>query len=63
LLWKRKLSTDKVSARALLRAPKERRRVSGRMAFRRMYNYTGIEGAERWKQLPGESKKYWRLKG
>lgn len=33
------------------------------MAFRRMYNYSGIEGAERWKQLPFETKGYWKLKG
>lgn len=63
LLWKRKLVTDKASAKALLRTPKERRRISGRMAFRKTYNYTGIEGAERWKQLPKETKKYWIHKG
>lgn len=63
LLWKRKLVTDKASAKALLRAPKERRRISGRLAFRKAYNYTGIEGGERWKQLPLETKKYWRLRG
>lgn len=46
-----------------LEAPVTIRRMSGRMAFRRSYGYTGIEGAERWKQLPAESKKYWTAKG
>lgn len=63
LLWKKKQNTDKSNAKALLRAPKERRRVSGRMAFRRSFNYTSIEGFERWKQLPIETKKYWRRRG
>lgn len=63
MLWKKKLTTDKAAAKTGLRTPKERRRISGRMAFRRTFNYTGIEGAERWKQLPVESRKYWRIKG
>ncbi len=63
LLWKKKQIADKKAARATLRAPKERKRISGRMAFRRNYNYSTIEGVERWKQLPGETKIYWRSKG
>lgn len=33
------------------------------MAFRKAYSYSGAEAYERWKQLPIESKKYWRGKG
>jgi hypothetical protein len=40
LLWKKKLTTDKKASRSI-RAPASKRRVSGRMAFRRAYNYTG----------------------
>lgn len=63
LLWKKKLATDKTAAKASMRTPIQRRRISGRMAFRKNYGYIGIEGAERWKQLPIESKKYWIAKG
>ncbi len=63
LLWKKKQVTDKHTAKTTLRAPKERRRMSGRMTFRRNYNYSSIEAFERWKQLPVESKGYWKLKG
>jgi hypothetical protein len=62
LLWKKKLTTDKTASRSI-RAPVSRRKISGRMAFRRAYNYTGIEVVERWRQLPVESKKYWMGKG
>ena len=63
LLWKKKLATDKKASRSIRAPPVSKRRVSGRMAFRRAYNYTGNEVVERWKQLPVESKKYWAGKG
>lgn len=42
LLWKKKLTTDKSTARGGLRAPRMGRRLSGRMAFRRSHGYSGI---------------------
>jgi len=40
LLWKKKLVTDKrTSTKGSLRAPVQRKRISGRMAFRRAYGY------------------------
>jgi len=42
LLWKKKQSQDKTELKKSLRAPREKRRISGRMAFRRNYSYTGI---------------------
>jgi len=46
-----------------LREPRERRPVSGRMAFRRAHGYSSFEVLERWKQLTAESKLYWKCKG
>jgi hypothetical protein len=63
LLWKKKLATDKATARASLRAPISRKKISGRMAFKRNYNYSGIEAVERWNQLTSETKRYWAGKG
>jgi hypothetical protein len=39
LLWKKKLVTDKRTSKGSLRTPVQRRRLSGRMAFRRAYGY------------------------
>jgi hypothetical protein len=44
LLWKKKLTTDKTSARSSLRTPRAGRRISGRLAFRRAHGYNGVEG-------------------
>ncbi len=63
LLWKKKLTTDKAIAKGGLKAPRMGRRLSGRMAFRKAHGYSGLETLERWKQLPLESRKYWRTKG
>lgn len=63
LLWKKKLTGDKAASKLPVRAPRLGRRISGRLAFRRNYNYNGIEGALRWKQLPIESKRYWKRRG
>ena len=63
LLWKKKLTTDKAAAKGNFRAPRDRKPISGRMAFRKSHNYEALEGYERWKQLPGESKQYWKVKG
>mgnify|MGYP000850320143 CR=1 FL=1 len=63
LLWKKKLVTDKAASKASLRAPREKRKISGRMAFRRSFSYSGIEAYERWKQLTHESREYWKVKG
>lgn len=62
LLWKKKLTTDKAASRSPLRI-RTHRRVSGRLAFRKAHGYNGIEAAERWRQLPLESKRYWKLIG
>jgi hypothetical protein len=63
LLWKKKLTTDKMTARGGPKAPRQGRRMSGRMAFRRAHGYSGVDAIEMWKQLPIESKRYWRTKG
>ncbi len=63
LLWKKKLATDKTAARGGPKAPRMGRKLSGRMAFRRALGYSGVEAFEMWKQLPIESKKYWKTKG
>jgi hypothetical protein len=63
LLWKKKLTTDKFIAKGGLKTPRIGRKLSGRMAFRRAFGYSGLETLERWKQLPLESRNYWRSKG
>lgn len=63
LLWKKKSAGERRSTQALSREPRERKNISGRMAFRKAYGYSALETIERWKQLPFESKKYWKSKG
>lgn len=63
LLWKKKSITEKKAAKTGLAAPRERKSISGRMAFRKAHGYSAIEAYERWKQLTRESKKYWNSKG
>lgn len=63
LLWKKKLVSDKAALKAGLRAPVAKKPTTGRKAFRTNYGYTGVEAAERWKQLPKETRRYWAVKG
>jgi len=63
LLWKKKSTGERRSTQASSREPRERKNISGRMAFRKAYGYSALETIERWKQLPFESKKYWKSKG
>ena len=63
LLWKKKIAGEKRAAKIGLREPRERKSISGRMAFRKAYGYSAPEAAERWKQLTAESRIYWRSKG
>jgi len=63
LLWKKKIAGEKKTAKAGFKEPRERKSISGRMAFRKAHGYSSLEAVERWKQLPLESKKYWRSKG
>ena len=63
LLWKKKLTTDKTAAKTSSRVLRPGRKISGRLAFRRANGYSGMEAAERWRQLPMETKRFWRLRG
>jgi hypothetical protein len=42
LLWKKKIVSEKTKTKSSIRAPRERKRISGRMAFKRAYGYSAI---------------------
>jgi hypothetical protein len=62
LLWKKKLTQEKGRSKDSLRTPRQIR-LSGRMAFKKTYTYSSLEAYLRWKQLPKESKGYWKIRG